>query len=162
MQIAPDAEAHRAGLARHHGVPDIVARIRWNRQRQIAVHPGAIGALQAAAEVQHPRKTRPAARARRIAGVPRGTRLPLRIGVGKAGVGHLHGDALAIDLPAHRAAELVQRQHRVFKNAGQYQRTMDHVHGGLASLVRQIEVHGGSAHADGLCGGRIVLHRARV
>ena len=32
----------------------------------------------------------------------------LRIGIGKPGIGHLHGKALTVDLPGHGAAQAVQ------------------------------------------------------
>ncbi len=149
-QVAAHAELHITGLARQYRVAHIVARIGRDGQRQVAVHARAIGAHKRAAEIEHPRKPRAAARARRVAGLPVGAGHALRIGVGKARVADLQADALAVDLPLHVGAELIQRQHGFFEHPGQYQGALLHGYRGRAALLRQVEVHGRTAQPDRL------------
>ena len=148
VQVALDAKVRAGSHARHHGVAHIVAGILGNGQGQIAVYPRAIGAAEGAAQVQHTRKARTAGRSRRIAGVPGGAQLALGIGVGKVRFAHLHGNALASQLPAHLAAQLCQWQPGVFKHAGQHQGAIGHAHRGLACGLGHFQLHVGAAQAQ--------------
>ncbi|MNV11467.1 hypothetical protein D3C71_1020320 [compost metagenome] len=161
VQIPLDAELHVARAARHHGVPHIVARLLGDGQRQVAVHTGPVRPVQGACEVQHPRKARAVCHLARIAGMPSGPGLALGVGIGKLHIGGLHGDAVAIELPAHIGAEPVQRQHRVFEHAGQHQRAGGNGQRCLAARLGHVDVHRGTPQAQlgGRAGGSVACQR---
>ena len=148
VQVAPDLEIHMAGHPRHHRLLDIAARLGRNAQRQVAVHPRAIGPGERTRQIQHARKARAVRHAGRVAGVPRHAGLALGIGIGKVDVAGLHRNALALQLPAHIGAEFVQRQHGVFKHAGQHQGTGLDGQGGLAAGLVQVKFRVGVAQAQ--------------
>ncbi|GAO25545.1 hypothetical protein ALISP_5365 [Alicycliphilus sp. B1] len=141
MQVALDAELHLAGTARPDGVAHVVARLRGHGQRQVAVHARGIGPLQGAREVQHSRQARARGRRGRVRRLPGKARLALGVGVGEAQVAGLHGDALALDLPAHGGGELLHWHHGVLEDAGQQQPAAGHGQRRAAARLRELELH---------------------
>ena len=118
------------------------------------MHPRAIGAAEVSCQIQHPREPRFVGRFGCIAGVPGGAGLPLGVCVCKQHIAGLHRDAVAIDLPPHIGAEPVERQHRVFKNTGQQERTRGDGQSRFATALGHVDVHGGAAQPQ-VCGGGI-------
>ena len=149
-------EAHIAGRAAAHAVAHIVARVLRNLQRQVAVHTGPIGAGKYAVQGQ-------------IAGqamggigphLPAGGEVALGIGIGKLGLGDLNGPAAGgILAPAHAGMQLVDRDARLLKNAGELQRTLAHVHIGRAALLIECEAQSSTFQARRMAAGLLVTQR---
>ena len=102
-------------------------------QRQVTVHPRAIGPGERARQIQHARKREPCA-TRAGSLVCHDTRAwPWASALAKWMSLACTAMRLALQLPAHIGAEFVQRQHGVFKHAGQHQGTGLDGQGGLAA-----------------------------
>ena len=141
VQIALYAELDVACAAGLDGIAHIVARVGGNAQGQVAVHPRAVGPAQRAREIHHAGEVGKPGALAGVAGVPGGAQLALRVGIGKSHIAGVDGDALPVHLPAHLGAELVERQHRVFKDSRQDQRARGNGQARLAAAVRHVDVH---------------------
>ena len=106
-QIALHAHRHVARLALDHRLAHVAARRFGNAQRQVTVHARAVGAAEAARQVQHARKARRPLLA--------GHGLPFRlegargIGVAQLQLVHVQLDLPALHAPAGAGGQLGQR-----------------------------------------------------
>ena len=148
VQVTLHLEIHARGFACHNRVTNVVACLRRNNQRQVAVHTCAVCPVQLAAQVKHPRKARASTRGGCIAGMPTGAQFTFCIAVGKLCIAHLHGQLLTVHLPVHSAAQARQRQPWVFKNTRQQQRAVGNGHGSLATRLRHVQIDRGTAQAE--------------
>ena len=140
-EVALDLEFHIAGRTRHHRFAHIVARWASQAQGQVAVHPCAVGAGQAALQIEHTGKARAAPGFVWRSGFPVDLGFTLGIRVAERQVGHLHRQPRVTELPAHVRRQLIQRQHRFLKNAGQVQAAPGHFQAGLAGGLVEVKVH---------------------
>ena len=114
-QIALHAHRHVARLALDHRLAHVAARRFGNAQRQVTVHARAVGAAEAARQVQHARKARRPLLA--------GHGLPFRlegargIGVAQLQLVHVQLDLPALHAPASAGGQLGQRDARLVEHA---------------------------------------------
>ena len=152
-QVALDPHLHVARLALDDGVAHVVPRVRRNGQRQVAVHAGAVGAREAALQIQHAGKAR---RLLAVAGLPGRLEAAYGVGVAQPQVSHRQGDALAIHSPARGGGQVRQLDLRLLENARKAQCAVLDAHTGLPAAGADVDVDRGAAYA-GNPGHRLTL-----
>ena len=143
-QVALDAHLHVARLALDDGVAHVVPRVRRNGQRQVAVHAGAVGAREAALQIQHAGKAR---HLLAVAGLPGRLEAADGVGVAQPQLFHRQGDALAIHSPARGGGQVRQLDLRLLEHARKAQCAVLDVHTGLPASRAEVGVDRCAAQA---------------
>ena len=147
MQIPLDVELDARCRALHQRVTDVVAHPLQHDFGQVTVDAGALQAAHAALQIEHARKAGAASGRVGDAGVPLELRFPLRIGVAELQVGHLHRQALTLDLPLRSARELCKGYQRILEQARQFDGTVAHHKVRFAARLGQVEINCGIANS---------------
>ena len=147
MQIPLDVELDARCRALHQRVTDVVAHPLQHDFGQVTVDAGALQAAHAALQIEHARQAGAASGRVGDAGVPLELCFPLRIGVAELQVGHLHRQALTLNLPLRSARQLCKRYQRILEQARQFDGTVAHHKVRFAARLGQVEINCGIAHS---------------
>ena len=132
-----------------HGVPHVKAHRLIQHQWQVAVHLCALCTAQGSLQVQNAGEAPLLVHHTLcdLRGLPLHLGFALHIGIAETQVGQRNLDAFAFQFPLHIPAQLVQWNHRRFKNARQIHCPTLHGNGGAPSCLGHIEIYRAPLHA---------------